>query len=88
MMILSITDKEQRRSDMTDYERDMHRWQNAPEGADLNGCNPMPNRKDYDEHGNKIGTKYTSNGRVIDPYLVATYGMEYAITNARKEENK
>ena len=70
---------------MTDYERNMRHWQNAPEGVDLNGCNPMPNRKDYDEHGNKIGTKYTSDGRVIDPYLVATYGMEYAITNAIKE---
>ena len=71
---------------MTDYERDMHHWQNAPENADLNGCNPMPNRKDYDEHCNKLGTKYTSDGRVIDPYLVAIYGMEYAIENARKEE--
>ena len=42
----------------------------------------MPNRKDYDEHGNKIGTKYTSDGRVIDPYLVELYGMGYAIANA------
>ena len=71
---------------MTDYERDMCRWQNASEGADLNGCNPMPNIKDYDEHGNKIGTEYTSDGLAIDPYLVDVYGMEYAIANARKEE--
>lgn len=70
---------------MSDYERDMYYWRTAPEIADLNGCNPMPNRKDYDEHGNKIGTKYTSDGRVIDPFLVATYRMEYAIANARKE---
>jgi len=71
---------------MTDYERDMMRWRNAPESADLNGCNPMPDRNCYDEHGNKLGTMYTSDGRAIDPYLVATYGMEYAIENARKEE--
>ena len=67
---------------MTDYERDMIRWRNTPESADLNGCNPMPNRADYDRHGNKPGTKYTSDGLVIDPYLVELYGMDYAIENA------
>lgn len=71
---------------MNDYERDMFHWQNAPEDADLNGCNPMPNRKDYDKHGNKKGTEYTSDGRAIDPYLVAVYGMEYAIANAREKD--
>jgi len=71
---------------MTDYERDMYRWRNRPESADLNGCNPMPDRKDYDDRGNKIGTEYTSDGRAIDPYLVAVYGMEYAIANARKDD--
>lgn len=71
---------------MTDYERDMHHWRNLPESTDLNGCNPKPNRKDYDKRGNKIGTQYTSDGRVIDPYLVSVYGMEYATANARKEE--
>ena len=73
---------------MTDYERDMMCWHNTPESADINGCNPIPDRNCYDEHGNKIGTKYTSDGRVIDPYLVELYGMDYAIANARNEKRK
>ena len=68
---------------MTDFERDMARWRNAPESADLNGCNPMPIRENYDKKGNKIGTKYTPDGKVIDPYLVEVYGMDYAIANAK-----
>ena len=68
---------------MTDFERDIARWRNAPESADLNGCNPKPQRENYDKRGNRIGTKYTDDGKVIDPYLVEMYGMDYAIKNAR-----
>ena len=67
---------------MNDYEKDMTRWFNTSESADLNGCNPKPNISDYDKYGNKPGTKYTSDGRAIDPYLVELYGMDYAIANA------
>lgn len=67
---------------MSDFERDMAHWRNASESADLNGCNPRPQRENYDERGNRIGTKYTDDGKVIDPYLVEVYGMDYAIKNA------
>ena len=64
---------------MTDYERDLRKWKSETDEQILNGCGSKePDRTNYDEKGNKLGTQYTEKGNPIDPYLVSTYGIEYA----------
>lgn len=63
-------------------KKNMTRRLYTPKSVDLNGCNPKPNISDYDRHGNKPGTKYTSDSRAIERYLIEVYGTDYAISNS------
>lgn len=67
---------------MTDYERDYYDWYNDQSKA--GDFRQEPNREDYDEFGN---LKHHSHNRVIEgnkvlnKYLIDTYGIEYARQN-------
>ena len=59
---------------MTDYEKDQEYWKDEPYPIVID-------RKNYDEHGYRKGTVTYEDGKVLDNYLIQTYGIEYARQN-------
>lgn len=66
---------------MTDYEKDMEKWKDEPYPII---DTKMPNPNDYDEQGYRKGTVTYEDGKVLDNYLIQTYGIEYARQNPLK----
>lgn len=66
---------------MTEYERDLEKWKNEPYPII---STPRPNREDYDDNGYKKGTVTYEDGKILDNYLIQTYGIEYARQNPLK----
>ena len=67
---------------MTDYERDYYDWYNDQSKA--GDFRPEPNREDYDEFGyskNHSHSGVIEGNKVLDQYLIDTYGIEYARQN-------
>lgn len=64
---------------MTDWERDYSSWRNDQSKA--RDFEPAPNREDYDELGYRKGSVLYEGDLVLDPYLIETYGIEYARQN-------
>lgn len=56
---------------MTDYEKDLERWKDEPYPIAID-------RNDYDELGYRKGTVTYEGNKVLDNYLIQTYGIEYA----------
>ena len=69
---------------MTDYERDMYNWKHESYQQEMNSGAECPNRDDYDEHGYKEGSVIYEGNKVLDPYLVQVYGIDYARNNPIK----
>ena len=64
---------------MTDYEKDYRHWYN--DQSKYGDFTPEPNRDDYDENGYKKGKVVYEDNLILDPYLIETYGIEYARKN-------
>ena len=67
---------------MTDYERDYSSWKYSQSKA--RDFEPAPNRNDYDEYGYRKGSVVKERNLILDPYLISTYGIEYARQNPLK----
>ena len=67
---------------MTDYERDYSDWKHNQ--SKMRDFEPTPNRNDYDEYGYKKGSVVYEGNLILDPYLINTYGIEYARQNPLK----
>lgn len=61
------------------YIDDFNSWQNDQSYA--NRDVPAPDPNDYDANGYKFGIVEYIGNRVIDPYLIKTYGYKYAYDN-------
>jgi hypothetical protein len=64
---------------MTDYDRDYYNWKHDQSKA--RDFEPGPDRNDYDENGYKKGSVVYEGDLILDPYLIETYGIEYARQN-------
>ena len=60
---------------MTDYDNDMS---NYSVGVNRQNEMDIPNRNNYDDNGYRKGTVNYEDGKVLDNYLIQTYGIEYA----------
>jgi hypothetical protein len=64
---------------MTDYDRDYYNWKHDQSKA--RDFEPEPDRNDYDESRYKKGSVVYEGDLILDPYLIETYGIEYARQN-------
>lgn len=67
---------------MTDYERDYSSWKHDQSKA--RDFESAPDPSDYDENGYKKDSKnrpVRDGSLELDPYLIETYGIEYARQN-------
>jgi len=71
---------------MTDYERDYNNWQRDQSKA--RDFEPAPDRSNYDENGYKKGSVVYEGDKILDSYLIQTYGIEYARENPIRKQNK
>lgn len=71
---------------MTDYERACYEWEHNQSKA--NEMRPAPNRDDYDEHGYLKSNPHVmyEDNKILDQYLIDTYGIEYAQQNPLKTD--
>ena len=64
---------------MTDYERDYNDWKNNQSKA--RDFEPAPDRSEYDDNGYRKGSVIYEGDKILDPYLIEMYGIEYARQN-------